>query len=571
MGRTPASGGTAFRFTAGEIKAMENALDDAAGATPARSVVEGLAEQFTNSPDRVNQRAVSWKQVWNWFQNRRHAQKAKIEKSKAIASGVETPPAPKVVTVAGTSTAKKVDAPMDFEAKSARDGAWYDVSAFIDKRNLDTDLPEVKVRFAGFGSEEDEWVNITNAVRQRSLPCETTECVAVLPGDLILCFQEGSEQALYFDADILDVQRRRHDVRGCRCRFWVRYRHDQTEEVVPLRKVCRRPETEQRLQLAREGIAANKVGALGGTPNIRTPSQIPPTTPATPAQPSSAFNATPNLYMGTSSNLYTPVQQGTSTPGLHPMQPIPIQSMSTPITNPDARPSIHQQAVPSSAASIHSTSVLQGAAVSPSPGPAASAQIGNQNTATQQVAMLASAQQSLPSIESSITRQLNITAPVQQVPTSNAGGEPSMSGTAQQEPTAGTPLVDPTVSGVHVQLTLASTEAAEPSNSSQPMGNLEIAKPSAPGPASTANVGAAQTSTLTQSMGGVSLTPAVDAARPSSAAQVNPSDSSAADVPLTTEKISVNLDLSSTPVDETTRVGDAAVAPVTAPESTLPV
>lgn len=45
------------------------------------------------------------------------------------------------------------------------------------------------MRFAGFGSEEDEWVNITTAVRQRSLPCEATECVAVLPGDLILCFQ----------------------------------------------------------------------------------------------------------------------------------------------------------------------------------------------------------------------------------------------------------------------------------------------------------------------------------------------------------------------------------------------
>ena len=45
------------------------------------------------------------------------------------------------------------------------------------------------MRFAGFGSEEDEWVSIANAVRQRSLPCETTECVAVLPGDLILCFQ----------------------------------------------------------------------------------------------------------------------------------------------------------------------------------------------------------------------------------------------------------------------------------------------------------------------------------------------------------------------------------------------
>ena len=61
-----------------------------------------------NSPERIGQRAVAWKQVWNWFQNRRHAQKAKIEKSKAVASGVapgggETPPAPKPAAVAGTS------------------------------------------------------------------------------------------------------------------------------------------------------------------------------------------------------------------------------------------------------------------------------------------------------------------------------------------------------------------------------------------------------------------------------------------------------------------------------------
>lgn len=41
--------------------------------------------------------------------------------------------------------------------------------------------------------------------------------------------QEGKEQALYFDAHVLDAQRRRHDVRGCRCRFLVRYDHDQSE------------------------------------------------------------------------------------------------------------------------------------------------------------------------------------------------------------------------------------------------------------------------------------------------------------------------------------------------------
>ncbi|KAL6001778.1 hypothetical protein ACLOJK_041756 [Asimina triloba] len=59
---------------------------------------------------------------------------------------------------------------------------------------------------------------------------------------------EGKEQALYFDAHVLDAQRRRHDVRGCRCRFLVRYDHDQSEEIVPLRKICRRPETDYRLQ-----------------------------------------------------------------------------------------------------------------------------------------------------------------------------------------------------------------------------------------------------------------------------------------------------------------------------------
>jgi hypothetical protein len=46
---------------------------------------------------------------------------------------------------------------------------------------------------------------------------------------MVLNFQEGKDQALYFDAHVLDAQRRRHDVRGCRCRFLVRYDHDQSE------------------------------------------------------------------------------------------------------------------------------------------------------------------------------------------------------------------------------------------------------------------------------------------------------------------------------------------------------
>ena len=45
------------------------------------------------------------------------------------------------------------------------------------------------MRFVGFGADEDEWVNVRRGVRPRSLPCEASECVRVIPGDLILCFK----------------------------------------------------------------------------------------------------------------------------------------------------------------------------------------------------------------------------------------------------------------------------------------------------------------------------------------------------------------------------------------------
>ncbi|XP_061344804.1 protein SAWADEE HOMEODOMAIN HOMOLOG 2-like isoform X2 [Gastrolobium bilobum] len=203
--------------------------------------------------------------VWNWFQNKRYAIRAKSSKTpgklnitpmprddSAPVRNMPQPTAAPIPTASGsvptTGRVTPENSVMEFEAKSGRDGAWYDVANFLSHRYLESTDPEVLVRFAGFGPEEDEWINVRRNVRPRSLPCESSECVAVLPGDLILCFQEGKEQALYFDAHVLDAQRRRHDVRGCRCRFLVRYDHDQSEEIVPLRKVCRRPETDYRLQ-----------------------------------------------------------------------------------------------------------------------------------------------------------------------------------------------------------------------------------------------------------------------------------------------------------------------------------
>lgn len=50
-------------------------------------------------------------------------------------------------------------------------------------------VQEVRVRFAGFGREDDEWVNVRRAVRDRSIPLEDSECHKLKVGDLVLCFQ----------------------------------------------------------------------------------------------------------------------------------------------------------------------------------------------------------------------------------------------------------------------------------------------------------------------------------------------------------------------------------------------
>ncbi|KAL9366757.1 hypothetical protein Peur_037956 [Populus x canadensis] len=270
MGRPPSNGGPSFRFMQYEVTEMDAILQEHHNMMPAREVLVSLAEKFSESSERKGKIQVQMKQVWNWFQNRRYAIRAKSNKApmklnitpmpredSAAARSVPqqvAAPIPDAVpattsasSAAGARRATSENSYMEFEAKSGRDGAWYDVGTFQSHRYLDKGDPEVLVRFAGFGPDEDEWLNVCKHVRQRSLPCEASECVAVLPGDLILCFQEGKDQALYFDAHVLDAQRRRHDVRGCRCRFLVRYDHDQSEEIVPLRKICRRPETDYRL------------------------------------------------------------------------------------------------------------------------------------------------------------------------------------------------------------------------------------------------------------------------------------------------------------------------------------
>lgn len=48
---------------------------------------------------------------------------------------------------------------------------------------------DARVRYAGFGKDEDEWVNVARGVRDRSIPLESSECYRVKVGDLVLCFR----------------------------------------------------------------------------------------------------------------------------------------------------------------------------------------------------------------------------------------------------------------------------------------------------------------------------------------------------------------------------------------------
>ncbi|OIW14581.1 hypothetical protein TanjilG_32923 [Lupinus angustifolius] len=120
---------------------------------------------------------------------------------------------------------------LEFEARSSKDGAWYDVEMFLAHRYLSTGEAEVRVRFVGFGAEEDEWVNIKKSVRERSIPFENSECSTLKVGDHVLCFQERRDQSIYYDAHIVEIQRRIHDIRGCRCLILIRYAHDNTENA----------------------------------------------------------------------------------------------------------------------------------------------------------------------------------------------------------------------------------------------------------------------------------------------------------------------------------------------------
>lgn len=230
-----------FEFLESEIRNMENVFKATGGKPPGREFCHRVAQSFSYTVRRAGKPLVYADQVQNWFEKKQEELEALVPCSPGFKEFI----VPKN-TSTSSSAPENCQISEDitellFEAKSSKDDAWYDVGSFLRHRVLSTGEREVRVRFAGFGSEEDEWVNVEKGVRERSIPLEASECHRVKVGDLVLCFREDDDEAIYCDAHVVEIQQRLHDITGCTCHFVVRFDHDNVEETVNLKRICCRP------------------------------------------------------------------------------------------------------------------------------------------------------------------------------------------------------------------------------------------------------------------------------------------------------------------------------------------
>lgn len=281
-------------FTLAEAMEMTTLLKGLKGRPISKELCQEFATKFSSSPFRTGKSLVNWKQVQTWFLDK---QKPKAAKAKAQADDYVEPVAPRKrgrkpkskSTSSSLVVYKKYDpcgytrlpecaydmpqrpkvpaaemakelTGLAFEALSAKDLAWYDVAAFLNFRVLYTGELEVRVRFAGFGNEEDEWVSVKRGIRERSIPLEPSECDRLNVGDLVMCFREDEYLAVYGDAMVVDIQKNPHDNTRCTCIFVVRYDLDQAEEKITLDKMCCRSNFNNNNNIPSESRQASKLG-----------------------------------------------------------------------------------------------------------------------------------------------------------------------------------------------------------------------------------------------------------------------------------------------------------------------
>ncbi|XP_042048295.1 protein SAWADEE HOMEODOMAIN HOMOLOG 1 isoform X1 [Salvia splendens] len=234
-------------FTLDEMIEMESLLNEIGEKTTGDEFCRELSIKFNGCINRAEKPRIDWEQLQRWFRGKLTNAAVVVVRFKPNKGSVGSKTAvlrkrSKVPTIPASEAAVELQT-LIFEARSAKDSAWFDVASFLSFRVTYSGDLFVRVRFAGFGKEEDEWVSVSKAVRERSIPLEHSECDKVSVGDLVLCFREAEDHALYCDARVVEVKRMVHDSSQCSCIFTVRWDDDGLEGKVPAEKLCYRPRT----------------------------------------------------------------------------------------------------------------------------------------------------------------------------------------------------------------------------------------------------------------------------------------------------------------------------------------
>ncbi|KAK1370119.1 SAWADEE domain-containing protein [Heracleum sosnowskyi] len=229
-------------FTTAEIEKMEKSLNETGDKCLNVEFFKKLARSFNSASGRAGKPKLKWSEVQSWYQNR---QLESASKDKKPDTSTLNEPDVTTLTSKDAGDSEHDYSKLKFEARSSKDGAWYDVEKFVTYRNSRSKQTEARVRFVGYGPEDDEWLNVKESIRECSLGIDHSECQILKPGVHVVCFQEKNDFAKYYDAHIVDIKRKMHDARGCRCDFRIRYNHDNVEETVDLNRLYRRPEFER--------------------------------------------------------------------------------------------------------------------------------------------------------------------------------------------------------------------------------------------------------------------------------------------------------------------------------------
>ncbi|KAL0010349.1 hypothetical protein SO802_005457 [Lithocarpus litseifolius] len=143
------------------IKEMEKIFKDVGEQSLGQEFCQDIATSFSHSASCKGKSAIKWEQSW-FLDKQEQLQDKATPSSGALKLFVDHSDAP-ISSNAPQSSTSKVKKASDlselrYEAKLSKDNAWYDVALFLSYRVLHTGELEVRVRYAGFGKEDDEWV-----------------------------------------------------------------------------------------------------------------------------------------------------------------------------------------------------------------------------------------------------------------------------------------------------------------------------------------------------------------------------------------------------------------------------